>query len=58
MAREELHPGWLLQDPAEESDVVADAEAFSEEDGPQLFIASVGDLPDEEDPFECAIASF
>ena len=58
MAREELHPGWLPQDPAEEAEVSVHADAFSEEDAPEPFLASVGDLPDEEDPFECAIASF
>ncbi|RKH22984.1 hypothetical protein D7Y13_30115 [Corallococcus praedator] len=62
MAREELLPGWLPLDPVEETELSAHGDAFSEEDAPEPFIASVGDLPGDadafDDGFDFAVASF
>ena len=62
MAREELHPGWLPLEPAEEADMSAHDHAFPEEDAPAPFIACTSDLPDDadafDDGFDFAVASF
>ncbi|RKG76080.1 hypothetical protein [Corallococcus terminator] len=62
MAREELLPGWLPLDPAEDTDLTAHGDAFSEEDAPEPFIASTRDLGEDDDSFDdgfdFAVASF
>ncbi|MCY1043751.1 hypothetical protein OV208_20700 [Corallococcus sp. bb12-1] len=62
MAREELLPGWLPLDPAEDSDLSAHGDAFSEEDAPEPFLASTRDLGEDDagfdDGFDFAVASF